>query len=115
MISTDLSFGPTSCAPDEMIKLNTKNYCVVAYNTTDQKHRCFGFFRYLKDARNALLSEWRTMEECYYDSFFIEEIEEGLFVASKIVEYYDIDEDRRQLVSNKIPSHFERIINWSIG
>jgi hypothetical protein len=108
-------FGPTSCAPDEMKTFKQKIYFIVAYCTYDKKHRCFGYYRTLEDARAALKSMWKDIEECYYDSFFIESMEEGIHKIGEFVEYYEIDMLERKLVLKNKPTHLHGIINWAIG
>jgi len=108
-------FGPSSCAPDEIRSVKAKIYFIVAYCTPDHKHRCFGYYRTLASAREALYSTWKDMEECYYDSFFIESIEEGLFKLSEFIEYYEIEQPERKLVKKDKPHHLNGICNWSIG
>lgn len=115
MFDSGINFGPTSCAPDEIKMLNLKIYCVVAYCTPENKHRCFGYYKTLTEAREALLYKWKILEECYYDSFFIEMVEEGLFAISKITEYYEIGDEESKLLKKEVPSHLTSVVNWSIG
>jgi len=106
-------FGPTSCAPDEIQEIKTQMYFIVAYCTPDNSRRCFGYYTSLSKARAALHNQWKDMEECYYDSFLIEEVKEGLFVIGKIIEYYEIDD--RILISKEMPHMLKGLVNWSIG
>jgi len=107
-------FGPTSCAPDEMQRC-PKYYFVVAYCTPDDRHRCFGYFTTLKAAKNAIHNQWRAMEECYYNAFFIEAIQEGLFKIGEIVKYYEVDTQEHKLVEKERPKHLIDVCNWAIG
>jgi len=108
-------FGPPSCAPDEMKYIKPKIYFVIAYCTVDSKHRCFGYYRSLEAARNALLKMWKDIEECYYDSFFIESMEEGIHKIGDFVEYYEIDKPERKLILKDKPFHLQGVVNWAIG
>lgn len=108
-------FGPSSCAPDEMQKIKPKTYFIIAYCTPDKKHRCFGHYTTYRAAKQALELQWKDMEECYYDSFFIESMEEGLFKISSIVDYYEIENPERNLIKKDLPYHLKTLVNWSIG
>jgi hypothetical protein len=108
-------FGPTSCAPDEMHNIKPKIYFIVAYCEPEKKHRCFGYYRSLNAAVNALKTKWKNIEECYYDAFFIESIEEGLSCISEIIEYYEVDRSTDDLVKKNCPEHLKQLVNWSIG
>jgi|688.fasta_scaffold170572_3 hypothetical protein len=108
-------FGPTSCSPDEMYQPVAKNYFIVGYNIKDDRHRSFGFFQTLVGARKTILSQWKDMEECYYDAFFIEEFSEGIFKIGNIEEYYEINMETRSLVKKDVPLVLRTRVNWSIG
>ncbi len=108
-------FGPTSCAPDEIQLNKFKIYFIIAYCTPDKKHRCFGYYRSLESARTALKSTWKDIEECYYDSFLIESIEEGLHKISSFIEYYEIEMPEHTLVLKDKPHYFNNLVNWAIG
>jgi hypothetical protein len=109
------SFGPTSCAPDEIHNLKSKIYFIVAYCSPDKRHRCFGYYNTFSSAVNTLKTKWKDIEECYYDAFFIESIEEGLSNISELLEYYEIDRETGELVKKNCPDHLKGTVNWSIG
>lgn len=109
------TFGPLSCAPDEMQLAKQKIYFIVAYCTYDKKHRCFGYYRTLEGARAALKSMWKDIEECYYDSFLIESMEEGIHKTGNFIEYYEICVPERTLILKDRPAHMHGIVNWAIG
>jgi hypothetical protein len=111
-------FGPTSCAPDEissMKPIKSKIYFIVAYCAPDKQHRCFGYYNTLNAAINTLKTKWKDIEECYYDSFFIESVEEGLMSISELIEYFEIDRSTGELIKKDCPDHLKRLVNWSIG
>ena len=108
--------GPTSVAPDEIQELKKKKiFCIVAYCTPQKTHRCFGYYTTYSAAKTALEGQWKNIEECLYDSFFIEEVDEGLHATNCIKEFYTIVEPERKLIKAEIPEELKRVINWSIG
>jgi hypothetical protein len=106
--------GPTSVAPDELSHFK-KIYCIVGYCTSEKKHRCFGYYMSYNVAKNALLQYWKSIEECMYDSFFIEEVPEGLQTLSKIKIFYKIIETEKKIIEVDIPTEITNFVNWSIG
>jgi len=108
-------FGPTSCSPDELKAMKSTIYFIVAYCKQDNKRRCFGYYKTLNNARESLQKTWKNMEECYYDSFLIESVEEGLHKIGSVIEYYEIETQERELVKKEIPWTLKNLVNWSIG
>jgi hypothetical protein len=109
--------GPDSMSPDEYRKFSFDIYCIVAYCTPNNAHRCFGYYTSATKAVNALEKGWREIEECLYDSFFIERFNEGLHPCGEIIGYYEIVENNKtgDLVKKDIPIHIKSFINWSLG
>jgi hypothetical protein len=92
-----------------------KIYCIVGYNTSIKTHRCFGYYITYDSAVDSLKKQWKDIEECLYDSFFIEEFKEGLQPLGKIIDYYEINDSQRNLVKRETPSEIRSFVNWSIG
>ncbi len=76
--------------------------------------RCFGYFKSLNKALNAVSKNTGNMVECFYDYLILEEIGEGIHALSKEIMWFKYD-----LVSNswekcKKPK-WAVCCNWAIG
>ncbi len=107
--------GPKSVAPDEIPYTYQYIYCIVACVKETKQHRCFGYYTSRYTAINALTSMWKDIEECMYDSFFIERFREGLHTTGEVIEYFEIDDTARDLIKKEVPQGIKCNINWALG
>lgn len=81
------------------------------YKTTNC--RCFGYFKLLTDAINAVEKNMGSMQECLYTYLVIEEMEQGVHPISTLELWYKWEDGK--WVSCERPEEFLGTINFSIG
>lgn len=82
-------------------------------NEIKSNTRCFGYFRELRDAEEAVLNNVFDMWETIYNYIIIEEIEEGIHSISRKVNWYRYNEEKDRF--EKINYNDEIFCNYAIG
>ena len=97
-------------AMTNVINLNTR-----FDSEESKKHskRCFGYFREVETAREAVTNNWADIHETIYTFALIEKIGEGIHPSAEIVAFYQFDDVTRKYI--EIPWEWTGFCNYAIG
>jgi hypothetical protein len=79
----------------------------------DDCNRCFGYYLYEYDAREAVRDNHGEMQECLYNFLVIEKIDEGIHRHAEVIQWYEWRDNKWTEISP--PKFSVGICNYAIG
>lgn len=78
--------------------------------------RCFGWFPFLNEAREAVEGNWGSMDEAgYFNYIVISESPSGVYTPEVSKTWYQWDKKKRIYVMIDEPKVFNHIVCWGVG